>query len=104
MYIDNSRKVRSRLKARAKKKGIPFDLPSEFLDEIGLPISCPLLNTPIDYNSVKRNDNSPSIDRIDSNGGYTMDNIEIISWRANRIKNDGTKDELKLIGEQIKHL
>ena len=36
---------------------------------------------------------SPSLDRIDPTGGYTPDNIRVISYRANWIKNDGTLDE-----------
>jgi hypothetical protein len=42
---------------------------------------------------------SPSIDRIDNNGGYTVDNIAVISWRANRLKNNATSDELRQIAE-----
>ena len=30
----------------------------------------------------------PSVDRIDPNKGYEMDNIQILSWRENRRKGD----------------
>ncbi|HWH74938.1 MAG TPA: hypothetical protein VNV16_11820, partial [Methylibium sp.] len=32
---------------------------------------------------------------IDSRRGYTTDNVWVICWRANQIKNDATLDELK---------
>jgi|19_taG_2_1085344.scaffolds.fasta_scaffold03373_4 hypothetical protein len=41
----------------------------------------------------------PSIDRIDSTKPHTLDNIQIISWRANNIKMNATLEELVMIGE-----
>ena len=43
-------------------------------------------------------DNNPSIDRIDPTKGYVSGNIHIISWRANRLKNNGSLDDLILLG------
>jgi hypothetical protein len=37
------------------------------------------------------------IDRIDTSKGYLKDNIKVISWRANRLKSDGTLEELEKI-------
>ena len=42
-------------------------------------------------------DESPSLDRIDSKKGYTKDNVQVISNRANRLKADGNIEEFKLI-------
>ena len=41
----------------------------------------------------------PSIDRIDSTKPHTLDNIHIISWRANNIKMDATLEELVILGD-----
>ena len=41
---------------------------------------------------------SPSIDRIYNNKEHTIDNIQIISWRANHLKADATWEELEEIG------
>ena len=49
----------------------------------------------------KPKDNSPSLDRIDPNKGYTPDNVWLISYRMNRIKNDATKEELYLIWNAV---
>lgn len=45
----------------------------------------------------QKKENSPSIDRLDNTKGYVKGNINIISWRANRIKSDATLDELEKI-------
>jgi hypothetical protein len=41
--------------------------------------------------------NTGSIDRIDSNKGYTLDNIQIVLWPINMMKNDMTDDEAKVV-------
>jgi hypothetical protein len=38
-----------------------------------------------------------SVDRIDNNSGYTKDNIKVISFRANRLKSNGTLEEFEQI-------
>ena len=49
-------------------------------------------------------DNSPSIDRIIPELGYTKGNIQIISHRANNtIKNNGTIEEHEKIIKYIKN-
>lgn len=66
--------------------------------EGNLPDVCPVLGIPLVYgNKTLRCDNSASVDRFDSSKPYSKDNVNIISFRANRIKNDGTIDELKKI-------
>jgi len=40
-------------------------------------------------------DESYSVDRIDSSLGYTFDNLQIISAKANRAKNNLTEEELQ---------
>ena len=44
-----------------------------------------------------------SIDRIDSNKGYTYDNVRVISDYANLLKNKGTPDQLEMILEYMKN-
>jgi len=49
----------------------------------------------------KFNQSSPSIDRVDSNKGYTKDNVAILCWRCNRIKQDANAQELRVIADFI---
>lgn len=85
-----------RLKASAKKRNILFtlteeDLRSKFVSR------CPIYDKELIFFS--NSDWSPSVDRIDSNKGYTKDNIIIVSSKANRQKNTCTVEEMKKLYE-----
>lgn len=68
------------------------------------PSHCPIFGMELDWFAESRQENSPSFDRIDSNKGYVQGNVQVISWRANRIKNDGTADEHRKIAEYLDSL
>ena len=65
---------------------------------------CPILDLGLDYFNTKASPNSVSFDRIDSTKGYIKDNVQIISWRANNLKSNGTKQEFKLILDYLNSL
>jgi hypothetical protein len=87
-------------KRRAKKKGIEFTILPE---DIIIPKLCPLLEIPLVANTrytsglIGTTDNSPSLDRKDNNRGYTPDNIWVVSYKANAIKNNGSIEDLTLL-------
>jgi hypothetical protein len=58
---------------------------------------CPIFGMKLEFNTAGFRENSPSIDRIDTTKGYTPDNIQIISWKANRIKGYATLQELEML-------
>jgi hypothetical protein len=85
------------------KKAHTYDC--EFTVEFGdieFPRYCPILGIELDYFAQGRNENSPSFDRINPNLGYIKGNVAVISWRANRIKNDGTAEEHEKIAQFIR--
>ena len=90
-------------KQRAKKQRLPFDLSPLDLKELGIPDVCPVLGIPINKSagdgSGERNDNSPSLDKFIPALGYVKGNVHVISWRANRMKSDGTPEEWQKIAE-----
>ena len=86
-------------KHRAKKNGIPFDLTEDGLE---IPEICPVYGEPFVFGTGNRDDFSPSIDRISSSKGYTKDNIIIVSWKANRLKNNATIEDLLLLANFYK--
>jgi hypothetical protein len=79
---------------RAKHNGLDFNIHP---DMFTIPIICPVLGIPITIQHGRPTDNSPTLDRIDNTKGYVVGNVWIISQRANRIKNDATLTELKLL-------
>jgi hypothetical protein len=58
---------------------------------------CPVFGFDLEFNSEGFRETSPSIDRIDSSKGYIKDNIQIISWKANRLKAYATVEDLELL-------
>lgn len=90
IYKSMREKFRNK-KANAKNRGIEFTIP---FGELVFPEHCPVLGIPIDYFvEGQATENSPSFDRIDPSKGYVSGNVVIVSWRANRLKNDGTPEE-----------
>ena len=98
-YQKDIREVYNSLKASAKKRNIPFTLTLSELNNLTFPISCPILGIPLRYNRGRAQDDSVSIDRIDSKRGYEIDNIVVVSWRANRLKNNASVEDLKRISQ-----
>lgn len=88
-------------RCRAKKIGVEFTLTAT---DIIIPHECPILNIPLFFTKGKVTHNTPSIDRINNNKGYTPDNIQIVSTRANKLKNDATIEELELLIEHMRRI
>lgn len=84
--------------ARAKQRNIEFNIE---LEDVIVPERCPILGIEMSFHSNRKEDNSYSLDRIDPNKGYIKGNIWVISLRANRIKNDATVSELRMIADAI---
>ena len=88
----NASKQRSKKKSR--ENTLTLDDIKSIYPENGL---CPIFGTKLVFGDAGFRETSPSIDRIDSTKGYTKDNIQIISWKANRIKTNSSIEELELI-------
>lgn len=86
-------------RTRAKKQGIPFDITKE---DIFIPTHCPVLGIELKPGKIMTRDNSPSIDRLIPSLGYVRGNVEVISWRANSLKRDGTLEELELLVQWLR--
>lgn len=91
----------SRVKSVAKKHNLPFDLT---LEDIVIPAHCPVFGIPLEFGAVPSGeghwrDNSPSLDRIVPEKGYTRGNVIVVSYRVNRIKNDASIDELGAVAD-----
>jgi hypothetical protein len=88
-------------KSNAVRTGFTWDV--EFGD-LYWPTHCPILGLELDYFSEFCTEASPSFDRTNSDLGYVKGNVKIISWRANRIKNNGTAEEHRKIADYLDKL
>ena len=88
-------KMLARAKNRAKRLGLDFDLE---LSDIVIPEVCPLLGIPLIKGDGVIHDGSPSLDRKRASGGYTKDNVWVISKLANTIKNNATSEVILQVG------
>lgn len=93
-----TRSMYNTTKSRAKAKGVPFDIE---ITDIVIPDFCPVLGIPLE-SSGKITDNTPSIDKLVPTLGYVKGNINVISFKANRIKNDSTPEELEAVLSWVK--
>lgn len=74
-------------RSRAKANDIPFNITVE---DIYFADLCPYLKVPM----IKGTMYAPSLDRIDPRLGYVKGNVEVISRKANVMKNNATTEEL----------
>jgi hypothetical protein len=81
-------------KFRAKRDNRIFDLKKE---DITVPSHCPVLGIPLACGTRESHDNAPTLERIHQNEGYVKSNVMVISYRANRIKNDASLEEIAAV-------
>ena len=85
---------------RAKREGIEFSMT---LDDIFIPEFCPYLNIKLERNVGHGGAfSSPSIDRINPKLGYVTKNVLVVSYVANRMKQDATSGEILTVGNWLK--
>ena len=89
-----------RAKKRSEKKKIDFSID---LSDIKIPEFCPVFGFKFEISEGKGpSDKSPSLDRIDSNKGYVKGNVQVISFKANRIKTDCDSKDIEKVLKFLK--
>jgi len=93
-------------KHRSKRSGIPFEITDEIVQEkinsqMGL---CYISKQPLSY--IENDWNSLSLDRLNSDLGYTVENTIVVTKFVNNSKNNLSLDEylnlIKLVCENVK--
>ena len=77
-----------RAQARARKKGFDFALQVSDLEP--LPTHCPVFGIELTRGNGQQDPSAFSLDRVDNSRGYVPGNVVVMSYLANRLKNDGT--------------
>ena len=82
---------------RAKKKGLAFNIDAS---DCVIPERCPVFGFLLETSGdVGRSDASPSLDRINNSLGYIKNNVIVVSWLANRLKNDASPAQLRIVAD-----
>ena len=89
-------RMRDNARKRAIIKNLPFNLYT-YKDVPKIPKKCPYLDIDLIVGKIGGLDTSPSIDRINNSKGYIKSNVQIISRKANQIKNNATFEEFEMI-------
>lgn len=98
-FLKNYKKqILHRTRLRAESKGLEFNIDE---GDIVIPEICPILEVPIVVGTKGEYEYSPSIDRIDNSKGYIKGNVQIISKKANSMKNSATPAELMTFCKNI---
>lgn len=84
------------LKASANSQGVPYDLTPEYLESIWTG-KCAIFGTPISYLAEDFERPTAEIDKIKPELGYVQGNVAWVSHRANRLKDNATLEELKMV-------
>lgn len=97
-WSKHERLMLARVKSRAKKLGIPFNITEV---DIKIPDVCPVLGVRLERQKGKGKpcNYTPSLDRIVPALGYVKGNVRVISNRANLLKSNATLEELTLVLE-----
>lgn len=91
-HTDNpAKRMYNSAKVRAKKYGYEFTIT---VDDIVVPTHCPILGIKLETGNGRALAKSPTLDRIDNSRGYTPDNVQVISYRANTMKNCASTEDL----------
>lgn len=88
---DNRKVLLEAAQNRSRAKNIPIDIT---IDDIVIPEYCPALGIKLERGKGKFISASPSLDRINPALGYIKGNVQVISSKANAMKNDASKEHL----------
>jgi hypothetical protein len=93
-------KLWDRARGRCIKSGLEFTISP---DDILIPEICPYLDVPlvVHKGSSGGRPDSPALDRIDNEKGYTKNNIQVISNLANMMKSSATEEQLILFSRRV---
>ena len=88
-------------KRRAKKKNVSFEIS---VNDIDIPEFCPILGILLRPGRGYIRHGSPTLDRIIPELGYVKGNVQVISNRANLLKNNASLQELLAVTAHVQQV
>lgn len=102
------RMLKNSMKQRSRRKGFEFDedyfTTERLMEFISKSPYCQCCGKKLDLGYKEDwhfNDDSPSMDRVDSSKGYIKGNVALLCWGCNRRKQDSTPETLRIIADFI---
>lgn len=92
---------RASAKRHSDKKGIPFDLTTEYLTQLLKEQEGKCKYSGVELGNIGDGYLSPSIDRIDNTKGYVEGNVQWLSWRVNEMKKNMAEGDFLLLCKTI---
>jgi hypothetical protein len=93
---------------RAKKKGLEFNLTIEWIQSRLQEGICSVTGLPFEIKEYSKNGNleklspyAPSLDRINSDKGYTEDNVQVVLNNYNKFKSDSRTEDSIIIARAL---
>ncbi len=98
-------RLHKRARLNATKLGVPFDLTVEWVkDKLSLG-ACEATGLKLDFarefKAKSKSPFAPSLDRRNNYGGYTMNNVQIVTTQYNIAKNEWPEDALRILALAI---
>lgn len=85
-------------RSRAKRGNYPCTIT---MKDIVIPEFCPITDLKLVFGIKKKTDSSPSLDKIIPKLGYIPENVRVISSKANRWKNEMTRDDIQRLLDYV---
>lgn len=98
-----TKQLYNRAATRARNQKLDFTLTLEHVEHLveTTPV-CPVLGIPFEVGMAKSIPGSRSLDRRGNEPFYADSNTCLISWRANKLKGDGTLEEFEALVRYMK--
>lgn len=93
-----SKKMWMNAKKRSRELNLAFSITEQ---DIVIPKRCPVLGFILKFGTRKSHYASPSLDRIIPSKGYVKGNVQVISQKANTMKQNATPKELRMFAKWV---
>ena len=93
--IPDPKEIYNNLKSSAKKRHIEFTLTVLDIYDLAVPLTCSVFGFRLYWHRNQFQDDSYSVDRVNTELGYIQGNLQYISYLANKCKSNMSEEELQ---------
>ena len=93
--LPDPKEIYNNLKSSAKKRHIEFTLTVLDIYDLAVPLTCSVFGFRLYWHRNQFQDDSYSVDRVNTELGYIQGNLQYISYLANKCKSNMSEEELQ---------